>query len=94
MTDRYSNEIDHLNDAGSKPEPASHEQQVDPLITQDYGVSVELEYLARMIRSGVFVITATRKVDTGGRYVVEFQAVRRKGPRVKRPGKDQLSLPI
>ncbi len=77
MTDRYSNEIDHLNDAGSKPEPASLERPVDPLITQDYGVSVELEYLAALIRTGDHKVTATRKVDTAGRYVVEFQLVRR-----------------
>ncbi len=77
MTDRYNSEINQSSDDSLKPDPASHEQQFDPLITQDYGVSVELEYLAALIRTGDHKVTATRKVDTAGRYVVEFQVVKR-----------------
>ncbi len=80
MTDRYSNEIDQLSDVGSKPEPASLERPVDPLITQDYGITDELVILAALRRSGAFAFNITRKVSTDSRYVVEIEVVKRESP--------------
>lgn len=76
MKHRDSNETGHVNVDRLSPELASLEGGVAPLNSQDYGTSAELQWVAQLHRSGSHMVTATRKVDADGRYVVEFQAVR------------------
>ncbi len=75
MTDRYNDEIDHLNDGSSKPEPESPEGSVSPLITQDYGDTDAMNVIAQLARSPGWTVRVTTLVNHPTRYVVEIEAV-------------------
>ncbi|APU01223.1 hypothetical protein [Aeromonas phage 32] len=77
MTDRDSNETGQAYTSRISPDTASLEEGVSPLTREDYGLAQRLTALLKHCGNPSMVVTATVKVDTASRQVVEFQAVER-----------------
>lgn len=77
MTDRDSNETGHVHTSLINPEPTGPEEVVSPLTREDYGLAQRLTAMLKHCGNPSMVVTATVKVDTASRQVIEFQAVER-----------------